>query len=362
MRVMTRLIPRTRSVRLNGRLLEQAAQNLERAAQTSSRPPKPSQTRRRRHNESVTAGVERVRQGICETIAPFDLLIDKDQDVNAEISMVDLGMVRIVCAQGSSIDGRVIRTSRLIRRSDPDLCKIDLQLSGRTVLGQDDRQAELPAGAFTFVDLSRPCQLVGDLSGVVAVMFPRALLPLRYRDTRQLAGEAFTAGDSALVAALVGQAKSYTGPGGARVGAAVFDLITAALSARLDRPVNMSPDTQLWRVKTYIEDRLTDPRLSPGQIAAAHHMSLRYLYKIFESERTSVGSWIRQRRLDRCRHDLTDPTLLRRPVSAVGAHWGFVDATHFARAFKARYGLPPSEFRRLSCTDGRDRMLGRPAL
>lgn len=300
--------------------------------------------------------MERVRQGICETIAPFDLLIDQDQEVNAEVHSVDLGMIRIVFAEGERIDGEVIRTSRLIRRSDPDLCKIDLQLSGRTVVGQDDRQAELPAGAFSFVDLSRPCQLVGDLNGVVAVMFPRSLLPLRYRDTRQLAGEAFTAADSALVVALVGQVKNYTGPSGARVGSAVFDLITAALSVRLDRPVSMSPDTQLWRVKTYIEDRLADRDLSPGQIAAAHHMSLRYLYRIFETEHVSVSSWIRERRLDRCRRDLSDLTLLRRPVSAIGAHWGFVDSTHFGRAFKIRYGMTPSEYRRLSCTDSRDRI------
>jgi len=309
------------------------------------------------HDERREARVERVRQGICETIAPFDLRIGKDQDCRAEIHSVDLGMIRIVCAKGERIDGEVVRTSRLIRRSDPDLCKIDLQLHGRTVVGQDDRQAALPAGAFSFVDLSRPCELVGDLNGVVAVMFPRALLPLRYQDTRQLAGEAF---DSALVTTLIGQVvgrlQDYIGPSGGRVGSAVFDLITAALSTRLDRPATMLPDTQLWRVKTYIEDRLADRDLSAGQIAAAHHMSLRYLYRIFETEQTSVGSWIRARRLDRCRRDLADPALLGRSVSAIGARWGFVDATHFGRAFKTQYGMTPSEFRRASCTDSRDRM------
>ena len=60
-------------------------------------------------------------------------------------------MIRIVYAAGEPIDGEAVRTSRLIRRSDPDLCKIDLQLSGRTVLGQDDREAELAAGS------GRPC-------------------------------------------------------------------------------------------------------------------------------------------------------------------------------------------------------------
>ena len=303
--------------------------------------------------------MELVRLGISESIAPFDLHVDDDQDVRAEIVAVDLGMVRIVCASGTDIVGEVVRTPRLIRRSDPDFCKIDLQLSGRTVLDQDGSQAELPAGTFTFVDLSRPCQLAGGLNGVVAVMFPRSLLPLRYRDTRQLAGVTFQAPDasSALVAGLVGQVvgrlEDYSGPAGQRVGTAIFDLITAALLERLDRATQITPDRRLrvltWQVKTFIEDRLADPELTPGQIAAAHHISLRYLYKIFETQQTSVGSWIRSRRLEHCHRDLADPALRGQPVSTIGGRWGLVDATHFARVFKAQYGVTPSEYRRL-CT------------
>ena len=61
--------------------------------------------------------------------------------------------------------------------------------------------------AFAFVDLSRPSHLAGRLSDVAAVTFPRSLLPLRHRDTRQLSGVRFDPQDpnSALVAALVGQ-------------------------------------------------------------------------------------------------------------------------------------------------------------
>jgi AraC-like DNA-binding protein len=296
-----------------------------------------------------------VRRGICETIAPFDFRLGDDQDCLVEPHSVDLGMIRITCASGTGLDGEVVRTRRLIRASDPDLCKIDLQLHGRTVVEQDDRQAVLGSGSFSFVDLSRPCQLAGGLAGVAAVMFPRALLPFRHRDTRQLAGLAFQPPDAALVTALVGQVvrrpDQYTVPAGALIGAAVFDLIAAALAVRLDRTEAIPADARsrvlTWRVKTYIEDRLGDPQLSPGQIAAAHHISLRYLYRIFEAQQTSVGSWIRSRRLEHCRRDLSDPALARRPVSGIGVRWGFADATHFARVFKREYGATPSEYRRM---------------
>jgi AraC-like DNA-binding protein len=304
----------------------------------------------------------RVRREICETIAPHDLRLSKDQACLGEVRSLDLGVVRIVCAVGERIDGEVIRTPRLIRASDPELCKIDLQLRGRVVVGQDDRQVELAGGAFTFIDLSRPSHLVGELDGVAAVMFPRSLLPLRYADTKQLAGAAFHPQDAgtSLVAALVGQLSSrsneYAPDAAARIGAAVFDLILAALSARLDRSEAVPPGTRMrvlrWRVKAYIEERLGDPRLSPAEIAAAHHVSLRYLYRIFEAERSTVGSWIRGRRLRRCREDLADPALRDRPVSAVGARWGFIDPTHFGRVFKAEFGVTPSDYRRMY-TDGR---------
>ena len=311
--------------------------------------------------------VERVRHGICETIVPFDLRVGEDEECRVEIHSLDLGMIRIVCSSGGRLEGEVHRTPRLIRGSDPDMCKIDLQLRGRAVIEQDDQQAALGPGAFSFVDLSRPCHLAGGLNGVAAVMFPRSLLPLRYRDTKQLAGSAFDPRDatSALVGLLVGKVVSsldeHSSAAGARTGAAIFDLIIAALSVRLDRVDAIPADTRVrvlaWQVKSFIEEQLGNPALTPGQIAAAHHISLRYLHRIFEAEHTTVGSWIRSRRLDHCRRDLTDPTRPGRPVSAIGARWGFVDATHFARAFKTEYGVTPSDYRRMWARPESDRSL-----
>jgi AraC-like DNA-binding protein len=87
--------------------------------------------------------------------------------------------------------------------------------------------------------------------------------------------------------------------------------------------------------------------LSPGSIAASHHISLRLLHKLFEEQGTSVGRWIRERRLERCRRDLLDPALDDMPASAIAFTWGFADAAHFTRVFREAYGHPPGEYRRL---------------
>ncbi len=56
----------------------------------------------------------------------------------------------------------------------------------------------------------------------------------------------------------------------------------------------------------------------------------------------TVSTWIRTRRLEQCRRDLLDPMLADRPVAAIAARWGFVDAAHFSRAFKTAFGVSPA--------------------
>ncbi|WP_460494699.1 helix-turn-helix domain-containing protein [Dactylosporangium cerinum] len=46
------------------------------------------------------------------------------------------------------------------------------------------------------------------------------------------------------------------------------------------------------------------------------------------------------------RHELLLPQSRHRSVAAIAWRWGFRDATHFTRRFKARYGMLPSQWRR----------------
>ena len=80
-------------------------------------------------------------------------------------------------------------------------------------------------------------------------------------------------------------------------------------------------------------------------MAAAVHVSLRHLQKLFERRGATITGWIRDRRLERCWHDLADPALAHRPVGAIAASWGLVDAAQFSRTFRARYGRTPREHR-----------------
>lgn len=66
---------------------------------------------------------------------------------------------------------------------------------------------------------------------------------------------------------------------------------------------------------------------------------------LFDEDIRNLIMMFPKHRLERCREDLLDPVLSDRPVAAIAMRWGFTDAAHFSRVFKAAYGVTPSELR-----------------
>ncbi|MCX4760245.1 helix-turn-helix domain-containing protein [Streptomyces sp. NBC_01275] len=121
-------------------------------------------------------------------------------------------------------------------------------------------------------------------------------------------------------------------------------LATEHLGARAPGAQGTQPPV-LARIMQYVELHLTDPDLSPEVIARAHHISVRYLHKLFKDEGATVGRWILRRRLEECRRDLMRHGRGSRTIAAVAGRWGFLSATHFSRVFRAAYGMSPREWR-----------------
>jgi AraC-like DNA-binding protein len=306
----------------------------------------------RADDQPPAARMEYISHAVADSLVPFELRPEDLTGFRCEIRTADVGALRFVDIHAP--DSEAVRGVQLIRRSDPELCSVHVQLRGHPVVEQDDRQAVVHPGDLAFVDLSRPTRVAGSAHRQVSVMFPRALLPLSRADTSNLAGVRLPSrGGAALVSGLVRQMADnldeYAGAN--RIGAAVLDLITATLSARTGRDALAPAQPRavlMLRIEAFIEQHLADPDLTPGLVAAAHHVSPRHLYRLFEPQTTSVAGLIRARRLERCRRDLTDPANAGLPVSAIGFRWGLPDPAQFSRAFRAEYGVPPGEYRRLN--------------
>lgn len=107
------------------------------------------------------------------------------------------------------------------------------------------------------------------------------------------------------------------------------------------------------RIRVSIEKRLDDVDLSPSTIAQTHGISVRYLHLLFSERGVTVGSSIRSRRLARCRIELSD-FRKDRTITEIAMKWGFSDAAHFSRSFKAAFGISPNAFRRASTSRSGD--------
>ena len=104
--------------------------------------------------------------------------------------------------------------------------------------------------------------------------------------------------------------------------------------------------THLHRICQTIETMLSDPELTVDKVAEADGISARSLQKLFASAGQNFSTYLRVRRLERCRLDLTSPMFASLSISAICFRWGFNGSAHFSRAFKDRYGVSPRDYRK----------------
>jgi AraC-like DNA-binding protein len=253
---------------------------------------------------------------------------------------------------------------RLRHRPDldggPDLVGILLPRRGSVTVAQHGREVALQPGEWGLVDTAAGFEVELHHGGeLLAFLCPRDLLAEPVQTIEQLAATRLGAGGTVagmvhpllvcLDEAIDGERPTHA----ARLECCIVDLVATLLVEQLGGPVHGDDPKALLlsSIKRFIEARLADSALSPDEIAAAHHISTRYLQKLFSAQHATVSGWVRQRRLERCRDDLVDPRRAREPVSVLAARWGLLDAPHFSRLFKAEYGLSPRRYRQLHLSD-----------
>ncbi|MEU7104024.1 helix-turn-helix domain-containing protein [Streptomyces sp. NPDC046215] len=304
------------------------------------------------------------REHLLRAYVPAQVSSDHAADFIAAQRVVELGAVRLWATEHPSMTLR--RSAGLIRQSDPGIFHLSIPLRGTVRLVQPHGAAEYGARDVVLLDSSRPYTMEtsaprgqGGVQGI-GLLFPRDMLPLPAHSlstlvNRRLPGQA---GVGALLIQFLTQVLTDTAchqpADGPRLERVAIDLVSALMSHVLDSDDALTPEarrhTLLLRIRQYIQQNLTTPGLSPRSVAAAHHISLSYLHRIFEGEQVSVAAWIRQQRLESARRDLADPALRGLSVQRIAARCGFTHAADLTRAFRAAYGVPPTEYRNRVCT------------
>jgi AraC-like DNA-binding protein len=288
------------------------------------------------------------RHVLTDTFVPLEVRCPDATAFRGRLRGCELGALRFIEVVAEPHTAQ--RTARLIRAAPAGCYKVGLQLHGTAVLIQDGRNATLTPGDFSLYDTDRPYTLAfSDTHQMLVLIFPRDLMGLPPTRLAKLTATKISGGTAALIAPFLGQLAGMLddvdGRAAVRLAGNVLDLLGTVLAERLDQaPEDMDAvhRAQVLHITAYIEEHLAEADLCPTQIAVAHHISLRQLHKLFHASGTTVAGWIRERRLEHCARDLRDKS---RPVSAIGARWGYPDPAHFSRLFKAAYGVSPRDYR-----------------
>ena len=296
--------------------------------------------------------------------APYDLGCDPrlERRFRAQVGISDFGPVQATLI--TTMPHSIHRTPKLIRQSDPEVFKLGCFVRGAGVKDQDGKRVDLGVGDLILYDTSRPylCEFAPDIpeSQVLLLRFPRTLLPFPEHELRRLTAEPIPGGrgvgalSSQFMLQMARHLDELSPAETARLSSLAIDVLTAALGNALDRQSAVPQPTRrralTAQIRAFIQANLGDADLTPAAIAAAHHISLRYLHKLFQQDGQTVAGWIRARRLERCHRDLADPSLASRPISAIAARWGFTSPAHFSQAFRSAYGLSPRQFRQECAT------------
>ncbi|MGC5703295.1 AraC family transcriptional regulator [Pseudomonas sp. NFXW11] len=125
-----------------------------------------------------------------------------------------------------------------------------------------------------------------------------------------------------------------------------FQLLASIIAGQAgERPINALSAAYLLAAKQCIQEQLADPGLSCERVAAQTGISTRHLARLFALEDTLPSRFILEQRLQQARQLLGSGQGAGLDISEVAYRHGFASQAHFARAFKARFQLTPSEAR-----------------
>lgn len=238
-------------------------------------------------------------------------------------------------------------------KPDQSALKIYYVVAGTAVIRQGSREQTVEAGQLGVHDSMQPYSIWTDtgFDSLIMVVPKSRLLTLGpgYED---LSAARFTAQDSAgrmvlpFLNGVAGGLDEAVSAHGRHMVRSTVDLLTMLFTSAVGSSTTdheMARMRKREEIEEWIRGHLHEVDLSPGRIAADHFMSIRSLHALFAEAGTTVGTIVRELRLDRARELLvTHPGL---SVSEIGRITGYADPSYFNRVFRQDIGCTPGQFR-----------------
>jgi AraC family transcriptional activator of tynA and feaB len=132
------------------------------------------------------------------------------------------------------------------------------------------------------------------------------------------------------------------------------ELLALALGERPSSeplPAQALREAVFVRAERLIALRFAESALTPDRLAGSLGLSTRLLQKIFAERGTTVMERVWDRRVNQAAKLLAMPDASHRSITEIAFACGFNDSAHFSRAFAARVGASPTQWRRRACIE-----------
>ncbi|TXI10890.1 MAG: helix-turn-helix domain-containing protein [Rhizobium sp.] len=253
-------------------------------------------------------------------------------------------------------DRHVVFGDHVTATSDaPDAIKLIVQTEGSAALMQGGLHAPVSRNALVIYDPSRPYVLKNSTQvRQLLLQLPRYALSHTAveRLTKPFTAHAEQDGMCRILLSLMDSTMHELGhldeARRASVGQTMIDLVRTMIGADLPsaRPVANPLDLLLQRIKDFIDINLARPDLTVTLIARRMGCSVRYIYRAFEAECLTPSDYIWDLRLQRAAARLRDAGGYAGEISEIAFALGFSSSAHFSRAFRHRFGVAPSQWRK----------------
>ena len=286
--------------------------------------------------------------------AMFDLEAPSDEVRAAytmDFALFDYGPVKLGMSLTSA--AIMVRDPRTIARTGMDQFHVQFYRNHGYVLTIDGAEREVRPGDVGLLDLTRPVTIRTDGIDNLSVIIERTLLLPLLNNPSDFHGLVLSRDSEAGIGVREHLEEMWRlGPEltvaqGHEWSRATADLIAARANGHAEAPATTRTELrqiQFRAISRRIERHIHDPDLGPEVLAHQFFITRPTLYRMFEPH-GGIGRYILQRRLAGVFRDLSDPTRPEDRIADVFSRWGLDSHTAAGRAFRAAWGMTPSECR-----------------
>lgn len=276
--------------------------------------------------------------------------------VSGRMDLWSFGTTSIFTAQSTGLT--LVRDAKAARGASPEAVAIGVQGLGLGRQETDAGQRLVRTGDVMVVDVTRPFDFSwSGLGSSTSLQVPISELglpmPVVERAASRLQSSRLYGIVSRHLVDLTREAEPLSASSmAADLGESSTHLVRALLAdaAGLEgvSARDVAEETLLTQVHAYVRQHLRDPSLGPDSVAAALAVSRRQLFRVCRRADFSLEQYVIGQRLEAAKAELASPTGRARPIASIAYGWGFKDATHFTKRFRAAYGMLPRDWRVLA--------------